>query len=118
MQMETGMFGHFLPDGTPAGFFAARIVIPAGDFARLGLGNHERAGAIPPCFRWCHTNFGIGGTRWVVRLPPDGDATVYFAEREDALAFFTYWSPTATAEQVAVLAGRAKRSPGRPRVHA
>jgi hypothetical protein len=113
MQMESGTFGHFLPDGTPSGFFAARIVIPVSDFPRLGLGNHERGGAIPACFRWCHANFGVGGTRWVVRLPPDGDAILYFSEREDALAFFTCWSPDALVEQVSSLSGRTRKPAGR-----
>ena len=118
MHMETGTFGHFLLDGTPSGFFAARIVIPVSEFARLGLGDHERAGAIPACFRWCHANFGIGGTRWVVRLPPDGNATIYFAEADEARAFFTYWSPDALIDQVAILAGRGRRMPARPRAQA
>ena len=118
MQMEAGMFGNFLPDGTPSGFFAVRIVIPVGDFARLGLGNHERGGAIPACFRWCHAQFGVGGTRWVVRLPHDGDAVIYFAEREDALAFFAHWSPDTLAEQIAALSGRVRRTGSRPKAQA
>jgi len=118
MQMEAEMFANFLPDGTPSGFFAARVVIPVSDFARLGLGDHERGGSIPACFRWCHARFGVGGTRWVVRLPPDGDATIYFAEREDALAFFAHWSPDALVEQITALSGRARRAPVRPKVQA
>lgn len=116
--METGTFGQFLPDGTPSGFFAARIVIPVSDFARLGIGNHERAGAIPACFRWCHANFGVGGTRWVVRMPPEGDATIYFAERDEAFAFYAYWSPNALASQITALSGRGRKTPVRPRLQA
>jgi hypothetical protein len=118
MQMETGTFGQFLSDGIPSGFFAARIVIPVGDFARLGLGDHERAGAIPACFRWCHANFGVGGTRWVVRMPPGDDAIVYFAEREEAFAFYAHWSPNDLVSQVTALSGGGRRSPGRPRLQA
>ena len=39
MQIETGAFGgHVLSDGFLP---AARVVIPAREFARLGLGDHE-----------------------------------------------------------------------------
>ncbi len=99
MRIETGAFGGpFLPDGSFAEVFLARVVIPTGEFGRLGLGQHERAGAIPECFRWCHTAFGRGGARWSVRLPEGGDAVVLFAQEHDAEAFFTRWmaSPQAT----------------------
>jgi hypothetical protein len=93
------MFGHFLADGTPSGFFAARILIPTAEFARLGLGEHEKPSAIPACLRWCHAKFGVGGTRWLVRLPPDADAILYFAERDDALAFLAHWSHSAPTDR-------------------
>ena len=105
MHMEIGMFGHFLADGTPSGFFAARIMIPTAEFARLGLGDHEKPSSIPACLRWCHASFGAGGTRWIVRMPPDADAVLYVAEREDALAFLAHWADAAVADRPLV-AGR------------
>ena len=92
MQMETGVFGHFAADGSPAEVFSARVVIPTSDFARLGLGDHERPGALPACFRWLFAVFGQGGERWSVRLPTDGDTVVSFASQADAFAFFARWS--------------------------
>jgi hypothetical protein len=106
MRVDTGMFGHFLADGMPDGFFAARILIPTAEFPRLGLGEHEKPSAIPACLRWCHARFGVGGTRWLVRLPPDADAVLYFAERDDALAFLAHWSPSVPADRTAMPARR------------
>jgi hypothetical protein len=100
LQVETGLFGGSLrDDGTFGPVFAARITIPTSEFARLGLGAHERPSAVPACFRWCHRVFGVGGTRWNVVLPEGGDAVVCFAEVQDALAFHTRWSEPASAAE-------------------
>src|SRR5690349_6073811 len=99
MLMEVGVFGEFQSDGVPAGIFAARIVIPPSEFARLGLGDHERPGAMPACFRWCHAEFGAGGTRWYLRLPPDRAGLIYFADRDDAAAFFVRWAVAHSDDQ-------------------
>jgi hypothetical protein len=99
MQIETATFCRFLADGSPAEVFAARVIIPVSEFARLGLGDHERPDALPACFLWCHATFGIGGGRWSVRLPEDGEAILYFAERQDALAFLSRWSVATPATQ-------------------
>jgi hypothetical protein len=99
MQIETATFCRFPADRTSSGVFAARVVIPVDEFARLGLGNHERPSALPACFRWCHAAFGIGGSRWSVRLPEDAAAILYFAERQDALAFLARWAVATPAAQ-------------------
>jgi hypothetical protein len=96
MRIETGAF---FPDGAPSEVFLARVVVPVAGFARLGLGDHERAGAIPRCFRWCHAAFGPGGARWSVRLPQGGDAVVLFAEERDARAYFARWSDRSPAAE-------------------
>jgi hypothetical protein len=99
MQLHTGAFGSFHPDGRLREVFAARVLIPQGEFARLGLGDHERPGAAPACFRWCVAAFGPGGARWAVRLPDDdlGDAVVYFAAHAAAAAFLARWAAAAAA---------------------
>ena len=98
MRIEIGAFGSFRQEGIPNKVFAARVVIPRDEFASFGLGDHELPDAAPACFRWCVAEFGIGGARWGVRLPEDGDATVYFAEPTDAFAFFMRWSVVSTEE--------------------
>src|SRR5690348_2514523 len=92
MWIEIGAFGDFHADGLLHEVYAAQVVISRREFARLGLGDFERPDAAPACFRWCVAAFGMGGRRWGVRLPEDGDATVYFAEPADALAFHACWS--------------------------
>jgi hypothetical protein len=107
MRIEIGAFGGPLPpDGSVAELFLARVVIPTGEFARLGLGQHEQAGAIPECFRWCHAAFGLGGARWSVRLPEESDAVVLFAEEHDARAFFARWGSAKRAAGPARAIGR------------
>jgi hypothetical protein len=96
MWVETGVFGYLTAEGSPAEMFSVRVVIPETDFARLGLGDHERAGALPACFRWLLAAIGPGGQRWSVRLPSDGDAFIYFAEHADACAFFAQWGAAHT----------------------
>ena len=92
MWIEIGTFGDFHIDGLPHEVYAAQVVIPRREFARLGLGDFERPDAAPACFRWCVAMFGRGGARWGVRLPVDSDAILYFAEPADALAFHARWS--------------------------
>jgi hypothetical protein len=102
LKINRGFFGSFSPaDAAFSGVFTAEVVIPRSDFDRLGLGDGEGAGAIPKCFRWCHTAFGIGGTRWSLSLPHDGDASVYFAAHQDALAFVARWSAGASQQGTA-----------------
>jgi len=93
MRMERDIFGgEILPDGFVSEVFEARVLIPRGEFARLGLGDHERPGSLPACFRWCHATLGAGGSRWSVMLRDASTAAVYFARAQDALAFLTRWS--------------------------
>ena len=93
MWIEHGPFGGDRPgDGAPPGVFGARVVIPVADFARLGLGEHERPGALPACFRWCLGTLGLGGSRWAVRLPEGAPATVHFADPAHAVAFLARWA--------------------------
>jgi hypothetical protein len=92
MHMETGVFGQLGAEGVSPEVFSARVVIPRTEFARLGLGDHERPGALPACFRWLLAVFGPGGERWSVRLREGEDALVHFARQADAFAFFARWS--------------------------
>ena len=95
MQLDTGAFGGFHPDGRLREVFLACVLIPQGEFARLGLGDHERPDTAPACFRWCVAAFGPGGARWAVSLPDDGDAVVHFADPADAAAFHARWAGAA-----------------------
>src|SRR5688572_7450507 len=110
MRVETGAFGGALQaDGSVSQVHFARVVVPAAEFARLGLGDHEGSGAIPACFRWCHAAFGRGGARWAMRLPPGGDAAVLFAEAADAEAFLARW---ASSRRPRVVGGSAAQALG------
>jgi hypothetical protein len=98
MQMEHGLFGgEALPDGYMSEVFEARVLIPEAEFARLGLGDHERPASLPACFRWCYDNLGQGGRRWSVMLRDRSTAAVYFARAQEALAFLARWSADAAA---------------------
>lgn len=100
MHLESGIFGgEFLPDGTFSEVFAARVVIPRSEFARLGLGDYERPSRLPACFAWCYANLGLGGTRWSVMLRDGTDALIYFARDQDGVAFLAHWAADAVAEQ-------------------
>ena len=93
MWMESGVFGgDVLADGFLSEIFQARVIIPESEFKRLGLGDHERPTGLPACFRWCHANLGVGGTRWSVTLRDDAAALIYFAKAQDGLAFLARWS--------------------------
>jgi hypothetical protein len=96
MWMEPGLFGgEILPDGFLSEAFEARVLIPDAEFARLGLGDHERPARLPACFRWCHDNLGAGGRRWSVMLRDESTAAVYFSKSQDALAFLARWAGNA-----------------------
>ena len=41
-----------------------------------------------------------------------------FAERDEAFAFYAYWSPNALASQITALSGRGRKTPVRPRLQA
>jgi hypothetical protein len=92
MHMETGVFGQLGTDGASPEVFRARVVIPRTEFARLSLGDHERPGTLPACFRWLLALFGPGGDRWSVRLREGEDAIVHFAQQADAFGFFARWN--------------------------
>jgi hypothetical protein len=93
MWMDRDIFGgEVLPNGFISEVFEARVLIPRGEFARLGLGDHERPSSLPACFRWCHATLGAGGRRWSVMLRDESTAAVYFAKAQDALAFLARWS--------------------------
>src|SRR3712207_3482853 len=105
MWMERDVFGgEVLPDGFLSEVFEARVLIPRGEFARLGLGDHERPASLPACFRWCHVSLGAGGTRWSVMLRDPSTAAVYCARTQDALAFLARWSGAAVPERHLALA--------------
>jgi hypothetical protein len=107
MWMENQIFGGELqPDATFSEIFAARVVIPRSEFARLGLGEHESPRRLSACFQWCHANLGRGGSRWSVMLRHDNAALIYFARIPDAVAFFARWAADAIPEQPAALAAQ------------
>lgn len=67
--------------------FPIRVIITADEFERLQMGEHEDEAEIPPAFAWCIARLGKGGDNWMLQMPCDGDAAVYFSSAKDALAF-------------------------------